>query len=32
MDIADELRRRVAEFGEVPVSVQEFLETASRAR
>ena len=32
MDIADELRRRFAEYDEVPVSVQEFLETASRAR
>jgi hypothetical protein len=31
-DIADELRRRFAEFDEVPASVQEFLETASRAR
>jgi hypothetical protein len=31
MDIADELRRRFAEYDEVPVSVQEFLETASRA-
>jgi len=32
MDIADELRRRFAEYAEVPVSVQEFLERASRAR
>jgi len=32
MDIADELRRRFAEYDEVPASVQEFLETASRAR
>ena len=32
MDIADELRRRFAEFGEVPASVLEFLETTSRAR
>ncbi len=32
MDIADELRRRFAEYDEVPTSVQEFLETASRAR
>jgi hypothetical protein len=32
MDIVDELRRRVAEYDEVPVSVQEFLETAGRAR
>jgi hypothetical protein len=31
-DIADELRRRFAEYDEVPASVQEFLETASRAR
>ena len=32
VDIADELRRRFAEYDEVPTSVQEFLETASRAR
>src|ERR1700749_5017307 len=32
MDIADELRRRFAEYDEVPASVQEFLETAIRAR
>ena len=32
MDIADELRRRFAEYDEVPASVQEFLETACRAR
>jgi hypothetical protein len=32
MDIADELRRRFAEYDEVPASVQEFLEAASRAR
>jgi hypothetical protein len=32
IDIADELRRRFAEYDEVPASVQEFLETASRAR
>jgi hypothetical protein len=32
MDIADELRRRFAEYDEVPASVQESLETASRAR
>ena len=32
MDIADELRRRFAESDKVPPSVQEFLETASRAR
>jgi hypothetical protein len=30
MDIADELRRRFAEYDEVPASVQKFLETASR--
>src|SRR5438876_12210382 len=31
MDIADELRRRFAEYDEeVPASVQQFLETASR--
>jgi len=29
-DIADELRRRFAEYDEVPVSVQEFLEMARR--
>jgi hypothetical protein len=29
-DIADELRRRFAEYDEVPHSVQEFLETAAR--
>jgi hypothetical protein len=32
VDIADELRRRFSEYDEVPESVQEFLETASRAR
>ena len=32
MDIADELRRHFAEYDEVPASVQEFLETANRAR
>ena len=32
LDIADELRRRFAEYDEVPVLVQEFLETASRTR
>ena len=31
MDIADELRRRFAEYDEVPASVQAFLEKASRA-
>jgi hypothetical protein len=31
-DIADELRRRFAEYDEVPASVQEFLETTSRTR
>jgi hypothetical protein len=30
VDIADELRRRFAEYDEVPVSVQEFLELARR--
>ena len=32
VDIADELRRRFAEYDEVPASLQEFLERASRAR
>ena len=32
VDIADELRRRFSEYDDVPASVQEFLETASRAR
>jgi hypothetical protein len=32
VDIADEIRRRFAEYDEVPASVREFLETASRAR
>ena len=31
-DIADELRRRLVEYDEVPASLQEFVETASRAR
>jgi hypothetical protein len=31
-DIADEVRRRFAEYAEVPVSVQEFLEIVSRGR
>ena len=31
LDIADELRRRFAVYAEVPASVQEFLEIASRA-
>jgi len=30
--LADELRRRFAEYDEVPASVQAFLETAIRAR
>jgi hypothetical protein len=30
VDIADELRRCFAEYDEVPVSVQEFLEVATR--
>ena len=29
-DIADELRRRFAEYDEVPISVEEFLEMTSR--
>jgi hypothetical protein len=32
MDIADEVRRRFAKYAEVPASVQQFLETAVRAR
>jgi hypothetical protein len=32
MDIADEVRRRFAEYAEVPASVQQFLETAVRGR
>jgi hypothetical protein len=32
MDIADELRRRLVEYDEVPAALQEFVETASRAR
>jgi hypothetical protein len=32
MDIADEVRRRFAEYAGVPASVQQFLETAVRAR
>jgi hypothetical protein len=32
MDIADELRRRFAKYDDVPASVRELLETASRAR
>jgi hypothetical protein len=31
-DIADELRRRLVEYDEVPASLQDFVETASRAR
>src|SRR6476469_6561949 len=31
MDIADEIRRRFAEYAEVPASVQQFLEAAVRA-
>jgi len=30
-DIADQLRRRLVEYDEVPASLQEFVETASRA-
>jgi hypothetical protein len=32
MDIADEVRRRLAEYDEVPASVLEFVEVASRGR
>jgi hypothetical protein len=32
MDIADELRRRLVEYDEVPASLADFVETASRAR
>ena len=32
MDIADELRRRIAEYDEVPSGLQDFVETASRVR
>src|SRR6476659_2441549 len=32
LDIADELRRRFAQYDEVPAAVQEFLETARRPR
>src|SRR6476619_3905916 len=31
-DIADELRRRLIEYDEVPAGLQEFVEAASRAR
>ena len=31
-DIADELRRRFVEYDTVPASLQDFVETASRAR
>ena len=31
-DIADQLRRRLVEHDEVPASLQDFVETASRAR
>ena len=31
-DIADELRRRLVEYDEVPASLQDFVETASHAR
>ena len=31
-DIADELRRRLVEYDDVPASLQDFVETASRAR
>ena len=32
VDIADELRRRLVEYDEVPASLQEFVDSASRAR
>jgi hypothetical protein len=32
MDIVGELRRRFVEYDAVPASLQEFIETASRAR
>jgi hypothetical protein len=32
MDIADEVRRRLVEYDEVPASVLEFVDLASRAR
>jgi len=32
MDIVDQLRRRFVEYDTVPASLQEFVETASRAR
>jgi len=32
MDIVDELRRRFVDYDSVPSSVQDFIETASRAR
>src|SRR6478752_132048 len=31
-DIADELRRRLIEFDEIPAALQDFVEAASRAR
>ena len=31
-DIADKLRRRIAEYDEVPSGLQDFVETASRVR
>ena len=31
-DIADELRRRLLEFDEIPAALQDFVEAASRAR
>ena len=31
-DIADELRRRFVEYADVPASLQDFVETASRVR
>ena len=32
MNIADELRRRLVEYDDIPASLQAFVETASRAR
>ena len=32
VDVGDELRRRFAEYDDVPASAQAFLQTASRAR
>ena len=32
MDITDELRRRLVEYDEIPASLQDFVESASRVR